>query len=45
MTTGTGIAVAGVWIMVGMAFYSPSVSSSGTLLAIFVASIVTYALV
>jgi hypothetical protein len=45
MTIGTGIAVAGVWVMVGMAFISKSTTSAGLYLALAVAAIVTSVIV
>ena len=45
MTTGTGIAVAGVWVMVGMAFCGRTVTHNGVVTAILIASLVTWLLV
>lgn len=42
MTIGTGIAVAGVWIMVAVAFGSRWVGTKGLWIAIFTAFIATY---
>jgi hypothetical protein len=41
MDTGTGIAIAGVWVMVAAAFYGDKVSSFGVLLSIVVATVIT----
>ena len=42
MTIGTGIAIAGVWIFVGMVWMSNSVTSLGYLVALFAALCVTW---
>jgi len=41
MTIGTGIAIAGVWVFAGIAWYSKNVSGVGMLTAIVVAIIIT----
>jgi hypothetical protein len=42
MTIGTGIAIAGVWIFVGMLGISKTVTSYGLILGILVAGFITY---
>jgi hypothetical protein len=42
MDTGTGIAIAGVWMIVAAAFVSKTTGSSGVWISILVASLVTY---
>lgn len=37
MDIGTGIAIAGVWLFAGAAFFSKGVSATGMWLALFVA--------
>jgi hypothetical protein len=44
MTTGAGIAIAGVWIFAGLFGISKRVTSFGTVIAIICAFIVTYIL-
>jgi len=45
MDIGTGIAVAGVWLIVSAALVSKNTGSYGVWISIIVASIVTYLLV
>lgn len=41
MTTGTGIAIAGIWLFVGIAWNSKQISGHGDLLALGAAMIMT----
>lgn len=45
MSTGTGIAIAGAWVMVGMIGLSPTVSGMGLTYGFILASVVTFILV
>jgi len=45
MDIGTGIAIAGVWLMVGMFGLSKTITGGGILLAVVVASVVTAILI
>jgi len=42
MSIGTGIAIAGVWVMVAVAIGSKQVSSTGFYIAAIIASLVTW---
>lgn len=44
MTIGTGIAIAGVWLLPCAALIAKRVESQGVWLAVIIASIVTYCL-
>ena len=41
MDIGTGIAIAGVWVFVGLASLSPTVSGNGWFLSIVIAAVTT----
>jgi len=42
MTTGTGIAIAGVWIFVGLAWCSKTVTGGGAWVALLSAALITW---